>query len=508
MSQLVYRGNLSASSFPLLAESQGRSIIVSQYDNTYVPQIASSQDKDKDRGIPQIYYCHNVLPTQAGFQSIGYNKIVNTFGGSDRFEEVFLIRDSVNRQVYIARDKTTNKLYYLKQNATDWIFLATYATAGLISTALVNGVTYIFIQNVGCFGFDIGTFSLYAITLTGLDESTIVGITSSFGYLIAWSTTSIAWSSTIDPTDFVPSLTTGAGGGIPEGAQGAITILVPHTLGFVVYTASNAVAAVFSGNSRFPFNFRAIISSGGCASFELIANDSDTGNHWAYTTSGLQRISMQQSQTIFPEVTDFISGKLFEDFDDVSNTFGTVVVTGTMKKKLTVISNRYLVISYGISELTHALVYDLAQLRWGKLKFTHTLCFEYNLLSPKVIEVPKDSLAFLQKTGEVYIADFSLHPANSAGTLILGKYQYIRQRLIQMQNVVLENVSDIGSFSLSLMTCLQGKQYTVYSGYLAQNYPLFRSYNFSQVGINHSLLLQGSFAVDSIVLSFNVHGRR
>src|SRR5258708_2674893 len=199
MSQIVYRGNLSAASFPFLAETQGRSIIVPQYDNTYVPQIASAQDKDKDRGIPQIYYCHNVLPTQAGFQSVGYNQVVNAFAGSNAFEEIYLIRDIVNRQVYIARDTTTNKLYYLKQNAVDWVFLGTFATAGLITVALVEGTSYIFMQNVGCFGFDIGTFSLFSITLSGLDITTVIGLTSSFGYLIAWSTTSIAWSSTIDP---------------------------------------------------------------------------------------------------------------------------------------------------------------------------------------------------------------------------------------------------------------------------------------------------------------------
>lgn len=508
MSQIVYRGNLSAASFPFLAETQGRSIIVPQYDNAYVPQIASAQDKDKDRGIPQIYYCHNVLPTQAGFQSVGYNQVVNAFAGSNAFEEIYLIRDIVNRQVYIARDTTTNKLYYLKQNAVDWVFLGTFATAGLITVALVEGTSYIFMQNVGCFGFDIGTFSLFSITLSGLDITTVIGLTSSFGYLIAWSATSIAWSSTIDPTDFVPSLTTGAGGGNPEGAQGALTVVVPHTLGFIIYTTSNAVAAVFSGNSRFPFNFRGIIASGGCSSSNLIAFDSDSGNHWAYTTSGLQRISMQQSQTVFPEVTDFISGKLFEDFDDSSLQFTNTIITSTMKKRLSVVSNRYLVISYGVAELTHAIVYDMSQLRWGKIKLTHTLCFEYSLLSPKVIEIPKDSIAFMQANGLVFLTDFSLHPVNSNGTLILGKFQYIRQRLLVMDAAAVENISDMGTFNLTLMTALNGKQYTTQEGFLLESTPLFRDYRFSKVGLNHSLLFQGSFAVSSVVLSFHVHGKR
>lgn len=76
----------------------------------------------------------------------------------------------------------------------------------------------------------------------------------------------IAWSSLIDPTDFTPSLVTGAGGGAVQGAKGDIVCCVSHTIGLVIYTNQNAVAAPTSGNARYPFNFRELVASGGIAS--------------------------------------------------------------------------------------------------------------------------------------------------------------------------------------------------------------------------------------------------
>ena len=62
MSRITYRANLSAKSFPFLSQNWGRTIIVPQYDNTFNRQVTSSADVDADVGIPQIYYCHNVMP--------------------------------------------------------------------------------------------------------------------------------------------------------------------------------------------------------------------------------------------------------------------------------------------------------------------------------------------------------------------------------------------------------------------------------------------------------------
>jgi len=88
-------------------------------------------------------------------------------------------------------------------------------------------------------------------------------------------------------------------------------------------------------------------------------------------------MSSQKAQIVLPEITDFLAGKVFEDFDEVTKELSLTELTATMKKKTKFISSRYLIVSYGITEFTHALIYDIALERLGKLKIAHVDCFEY-----------------------------------------------------------------------------------------------------------------------------------
>ena len=72
MAQITYRANLSAKSFPFISDNWGRTVIVPQYDNTFNRELSSQEDSDRDVGIPQAYYMHNVMPTAQGFQSVGW----------------------------------------------------------------------------------------------------------------------------------------------------------------------------------------------------------------------------------------------------------------------------------------------------------------------------------------------------------------------------------------------------------------------------------------------------
>lgn len=507
MSQVTYRGNLSAKSFPFLSENFGRTVIVPQYDNTFNRQVQSDADSDKDIGIPQIYYAHNVLPTAQGLESIGYTTLIPGTGVVT-FTQIFLIRDSGENKAYWGITSTGQT--YLNFGGS-WV-LSTVITAGaLVTTAFVSGVTYCYVQGMGCIAYFFGGSVWLPVVLVGLivfGAGATVGICASAGYMIAWNATAVAWSSTVDPTDFVPSLITGAGGGQVEGAKGTITLCQPLLLGFIVYTTGNAVAALYSGNSRFPYQFREIVSSGGLSSPDLIASGSQTGAHYVYTTSGFQQISTSQTITAFSEVTDFISGKLFEDFDETTNLFSEVTLSTTMQKAIALISDRYLVISYGITSLTHALVYDLSQKRWGKLKIPHVQCFEFQFTNAAVTEIPKQSIGFLQANGQIVVVDFSVKSPTSNGVLILGKYQFVRPRLLQMEETNLENIQVGANFSFTLLSALDGKNYTQSLPFLSYSFGLFRKYNSRVVAVNHSLLFKGAFNIVSYVLVFNLHGKR
>ena len=578
MAQITYRANLSAKSFPFISDNWGRTIIVPQYDNTFNRQVSSDADADKDVGIPQVYYCHNVMPNAQGFQSVGYTTILSAASGVSTFTSIYLLRDSDDSKVYLG--VTSSNQFYVN-SGTGWVLKGTYGTAGAtVTVAFVSGVTYIYIASYGCLKYNFSTGLFTSVTLAGLEVTKIQGITSAVGYLIAWSSpvaaatlsfttvtdsqvitgasttgivlnqsvsgvgipegayvtdivpgvsvtlseaatapgtvsvtfgalpAPIAWSSTIDPTDFYPSLITGAGGGAVEGARGAITLCVALTLGFIIYTTNNAVSAVYANSVRYPFNFREILSSGGVASQDLVGIEANSGNHYAYTTSGFQIISSSQAQTVFAEMTDFIAGKLFEDYDENTDTFNLTILTSAMKKKVSIIADRYVIISYGVSSLTHALVYDSSQKRFGKLKIPHVATIEYQLPAAGITEIPKQSVGFLQADGTLKVVDFSAYSSGSYGVVALGKYQFVRQRMMQLDTIAIENIFDQSTLSCRILSAVDGKNATASVPTTLISSGRLRTFGSRAEGINHSIVLKGNYQLESLVLQFSLHGKR
>lgn len=84
---ITHRVNTQTSYIPFLSKLIGQTVEIGQRtgDTTYVPEMNPPQSvMPVDRGVPQIYYAHNVMPTVNGFQSVGYTKwidgISRTFG--------------------------------------------------------------------------------------------------------------------------------------------------------------------------------------------------------------------------------------------------------------------------------------------------------------------------------------------------------------------------------------------------------------------------------------------
>lgn len=527
MSQIVYRGNLSAKAFPFLTDFQGRTVIVPGPDNTFNRSLVSSEDVDRDVGVPIVYYCHNVLPAPYGFNSVGYEVTVPALAiPTTAFTSVKILRSN-------ALSATTNgpKFYFSPQlsgthytfvlGGIKWIPITTsvpYTASTIITYATLQGISYIFFSGIGCYKWNSVANTLIAITLTGLVPANILGITTYQGYMIAYDQNSVYWSSVLDIdyttaiVDFTPSLVTGAGNIRPEGARGPITVVLPATFGIAVYTTSNIVSAVYSGNSRYPFNFKEVVSSGGCTTGDLVSYDSNTGNQYAYTTSGFQAVTATATQTVFPEMTDFLAGADFEDFDEATGKFVAQVLTAPMKKKLTSVADRYLIMSYGVTSLTHCIVYDMVQKRFGKLKIPHVDCFEYEYLDPALADAPRKSIAFLQVDGSVHILNPAVTFAASSGVILLGKFQYVRSRLLSLEGLELQTihptqaavaydlVSDTGG-SIESVRKVQGYE-------TSQSGQSQRTYKFHETGVNHSILLVGGFFLSSFVLTFHIHGRR
>ncbi len=515
MPDVVYRGNLKAASFPFLSELFGRSVIVKQQDQNYIQPLAAKEVLDSAAGVPQLYYCHNVLPTNEGYKSVGYVEFTApAFPSTSIFSNVNTIRLGDGRACLMTIDAVGN-IYLMQVGSSLWVaptvtIPAATVAGRRVTVAYVSGISYIYFANVGCYLYDFDTDSFVSLTLTGLDPTQIKGLVGNSGYLLAYDDETVAWSSTIDPTEFTPSLTTGAGSGSAEGLRGAIVTIEEVYGGLVVFGEDNAVAATYSGNPRYPYNFTAIQGCGGLQSADYTTSDTGSGTLYAYTKSGLQEITLRSAKIAFPEVTDFVSGSLFEDYDEINNILTLTDSSGsTVVKKVAIIGDRYAVISYGIEVLTHALVFDLALKQWGRLKIDHTECFEFIEYPTTITELPKRNIAFLGSGAAVYVCNTDIGAAESNGVMLLGKFQFVRSRLLQLQGVEFENVNQGDTFTLLDLPSLDGKNFeTAVEGYLAHSVGKLRRYSFHNTALNHTIVAKGAFNAVSFVLTFNVAGGR
>ena len=507
MAQSFYTIDLQDTFFPMLSEQQGRTVIGSE---------AGKAPSKENR--PGIAYCHNVMPSKHGYDSIGYLSVIGaaaTLNPAAVFVDVRIAYGDAKSRLYLAW-ANNGIAYVLLQGSTTWLELpATVPPTGfplyspeIVTIGTVNGVSYIFFSGIGAFTFNEVTNSLDAVTLTGLTIADVLGVVATNGYLIAYTDQAIAWSSTIDPTDFVPSSVTGAGGGNVAGTEGAIIFCTSNSLGVLVYTTANTIAGTYTGNTQFPFKFRPVDDSKGGVSLDLVAYEAKGPKQFVYSKSGLQSITSQRAEAIIPEVTDFLAGKRFEDYDEVTKLYTYINLIDTMRKKIKFIASRYLVISYGVppnSSFTHALVYDTALNKIGKLKLDHVDVFEY---IGNQTEIAKESLAFLLTTGEVKTLDFST-PGVSSGVLILGKIQASRTRFLTLLGVELENIaSPSDTLSVSSQVTIDGKNFTTTEGTLKDSDTNYREYVFRVTGKNHSLAFIGKFNLVTVLVRYFSAGRR
>ena len=507
MAQREYAIDLQNTEFPMLSEQKARTTIG-----------ATAGEAPARSNKPGLAYCHNVMPSNYGIDSVGYLSVIPalaTLPAGLNFSDIRIIYGNARSRIYLAWDQDGNA-YALVDGSTAWIALPVtvpdYRGIGFsidkLTAGEVNGVSYIFYSGIGCFWYSETLSILEPVTLTGLTILDVIGVVASSGYLIAYTKEAVAWSSTILPTDFVPSQVTGAGGGNVAGIAGDILFAVANSLGIIVYTDANAVAATYTGNARFPFKFREINNSKGGINLDRIAYEANSGSQFVYSKAGLQTVTSNKAENILPEVTDFLAGKRFEDYNETTELYEIteLATDDTMLKKIKYIASRYLVISYGLPSVgfTHAIVFDTALNKLGKLKIAHTDVFEY---VGAQTEISKESIAFLLPTGEVKVLNFS-SDAVSTGVAILGKLQFVRTRFINLLGIEVENIQTGAALSVSTQASLSGKGYTSVAGTLASSEENLRDYNFRSQAKNHSLVFIGQFNLTTVQVKYSTAGRR
>lgn len=565
MAQISYRANLASKSFPLLPSSQGNTVIVPGADQAYT-RYGTPGERVRDVNTPEAFYMRNFLPTIEGYSSIGYNSLqaaMTLF--NDSFDDSPYFPTTLNISAYQIFNAIAAGVQYQIIEATTGVFYylqypysfagANYSIAGgrvvtpttsveLTSYATVAGATYGFFRNLAVpanntFNVWNGTSWVDAVPL-GLALATITGIVGANGYNIAYGGLSIAWSSTTNPVDFVPSLITGAGGASINELQGPIRYVAASSNGFILYTDTNCVSAVYTGNSKFPYKFSDIKGAGGFISQRLIVSSDNLGYQVAFTRAGLQKLSTNTSETFIPELADFIFGKYNEEFNEVTNTFvpGTIQITAssgvrTPAGRLRLLDSRYLVYSYNSTNTSsqiydYALVYDLELERWGKLKRNHVDIYSDPLVSNSVSAVKlsvSKTLSFLSFGGQTNRLVFGTAGIKFGGNLdttilpliIFGRYQYVRSRHLILDSVSFSAVPPLdyvsltqAGVSLAAVSLLEsGVLSTSVAGILSTPVGQLQNikYTFSVDGLNHSLILKGALVLTLLELDFHIGGK-
>ena len=493
MAQYEYRIDLENADFPLLSSEEGRTVISPKSEEVYHKIINK----------PYMYFCQNVMPYTEGYRSVSFKEIIpattTTF-----ISDIRIIYCTDRTRAYMAIG-TDRKVYILGPSDTTWKrargVTISVTNSEDITVGTVNGISYIYNKQKGCYKYDYTTNAFSLVDLVGLVATDILGVAASSGYLLAYSEYAFYWSSLLIPSDFTPSQVTGAGGGNVSEIDGKIKFAVASTTGVYIYATANVVSATSTGNKQYPFKLKEIIGSKGGITLDLVAYEANSDQQFVFTTAGMMTISSTKAVTVLPEVTDFLAGKYFEDFDQDALSFTTTLLdeNTTMRKKVKLIGTRYLVISYGIYQFTHAIIYDIPLKKMGKVKFTHVDVIEYIVGQT---EIAKENICFLTESGRLVHMDFS----SGDGVMVLGKLQASRTRMTTLLGVEVENCT---SGTLYTAQAITGKLITeAVEGTPVIVEPNLKSWAFRITAKNHSIILIGDFKVNSMLITYILNGRR
>lgn len=509
MSQYTFGFNLKSQGFPLLQEQQLNTTIV-----------ASTGEAKSASSSPSVAYAHNVLPTEYGLASVAFKELLAPISFDVEGESLIDVRIIYSEQksrVYAGFTSLGN-LYVLPPKKSKWSKVTIERLTSLplfssfspdsITIANVKGQSYIFYKKAACFIFTEVGLVLQEVELVGLDLTKIIGVVGSYGYMVAYSDTEVVWSSVLLATDFVPDGVNGAGSAAVSNISGSILYCTPSNYGFVIYTYANAVAGSFTGNARYPFKFAEIADSNGAISLDYLAYEANGAIQIALTKSGLQTVSAQEAKAYMPELTDFLFGRKFDTFNEVTLKFESYTVpSGTLKKKLKLIAGRYIVISYGIptqAEFSHALVLDLALDRLGKLKINHSDVFEFLFTQT---EIARESLALTRADGSTVFVDMS-NLEYGVGVILLGKFQYSDSRLVQVLSVEIEHTPEADPTKLYNFSYIDGRELPTIQANVSELGDYTKKFSMRSTAKIHSFLLLGAFKLTSAVVTYTVAGRR
>ena len=540
MTQVYYRANLNDEEFPLVSKFQGKTVIQATIDQNY-KQTLYDKVAD-DRGIPEAYYMHNVVPSIHGYKSVSYVDAIDGVTGVLTFDKIFQVKDFDGNRGLIATC-LEGKTYLLSSLSRQWkeVTVPGQPATDQVTVASATGSTFICYANWGIFTVDLINLTLTAAPIqwdNPLTNANIVGISASNNYLLAHDGATLYWSSALDVLDFKASQITGAGSGTPASATGNIIMLSPVGIGFAVYCQGNIIVATFSGNVQYPWIFKEAPNGAGIADITSVTSTGEDNSNYAWTTAGLLKVTLAGCTTLHPAVSDFLGGRIYESYDTSNDMLVVEKLASYLKVRMAFVASRFLCISYGPTTYQYTLVYDVALKRWGKLKQEHVQLFEvsyevlfdvptyydiglvsydsyasdtYNSLNTGKNQAPsaRHSMAYMTSSGQVRMIVVEYGDTESDAVLLLGKYQIFRAHTVAVQGMTIESIdTDNTGFSVKVLTSLDGKNAAITTTPYETVGDGIRSYDCLVIGQNHSLLIKGAFHITAIVIVFTKNGNR
>lgn len=541
MAKDTLRLSLNAAQFPFLYRDASRTSILPGLDQNIRYQSYSGPESI-DWAVPQLLYCENVMPTAKGVISTQFIPgILPTT--ADDFDQAIILRDAVENNTLFVPGRGKN--YLIDALAGTWNSVLPFTPINkLVTRAYVQGRSFVCYEKEKLFEYDGPGNTLIDQTGSivfpaGYSMANIRGIGGASNYLLLFTDIQILWSSPSDPLNFNRLLNNGSGFQIPEDLRGQISCILPVAGGAIVYSIRNAVAAIFTNNAATPFVFRGISNSGGVASYEQVAYDADEKYQYVWGSGGLQQVNLQQAQGAFPEVSDFLTSTIYETYSFIDHSVTSAQLGSSLSVKLTYVSQRFLVISYGptSNSFTFALIYDTVLQRWGKVKKDHVDSFTYpypnitgdltyaqlhtsiaGLGESSIAELgvgilsispPKNSIAFLMQDGSVDILTIDYRLRDAAAIALIGHIQHNRNRMTTLHTVEFEGIdASLTTPHLFDLLSINGRDVSEVRPYtLVENSENFRQYNGDACGKNHQLALEGVFQLSNCVIQVAKHGR-
>ena len=357
----------------------------------------------------------------------------------------------------------------------------------------------------------------YKCTTAGTTAATAPAYPSTVGGTVVDGTAT--FTAEVLSVDFVPSLETGAGGGLLEDARGEIITALAGPSGFMVYTAQNIVAATYTANAEYPYQFRSLPNSAGVQHASCVTPAADLGWHFALTTSGLMQVAPTGCKLVYPAVTHWLSSSEQYRFPAPIPGAALTRVANMRFYRLAFVQNRYLCVSKGtgITTMQACLVYDTALDRWGQLYLPHA--YVTDRPTPENPGDIKHDLPIIvdsdgnTRTWRAYSGGGSIPTQPAYSWVLLGRYRHARTQNICVQEVTLASCHGGATESQVLpyitpdggptAPALAPLMYRDTRGY---RQPGVHKYLGRVEGLDVSLLVQGPFELNSIELTLTTGG--